>query len=279
MPTLRILFTRLRVEEKLLREAAEKQNIPCELQNVSDVWYGDRPFCSPDDVVLARCVSHNQNEAVAQILESQGIRVVNNSSVMAVCGNKLTTSIALEKAGIAQPKFRAAFTPEAAIEALEDLGYPAVCKPVSGSWGRLLAKINDRESAEAVFEHKSMLGAIHNIFYIQEYIEKGDFDVRAFVVSGDPICAITRKSAHWITNTARGGAASNLHLDDDAISVLKSVHKAIGGEFLAVDLFRKDERWLVNEVNDGGEFRNSIEPTGTDIPAAVVRAAWDRRPS
>lgn len=279
MPTLRILFTRLRVEEKLLRDAAKKQNIPCELQNVSNTWYGESPLCSPDDVVLARCVSHNQNEAVARILESQGIRVVNHSSVMAVCGNKLNTSIALAKAGIAQPKFRTAFTPEAAIEALEDLGYPAVCKPVSGSWGRLLAKINDREAAEAIFEHKSMLGAIHNTFYIQEYIDKGDYDVRAFVVNGDPICAITRKSNHWITNTAKGGTASNLHLDDELKSILKSVQRTIGGDFLAVDLFKKEEKWLVNEVNDGGEFRNSIEPTGTDIPAAVIKAAWERRPS
>ena len=277
MTVLRILFTRLRTEEKLLREAAEKQNIPCELMNVSDVWYGEKPFCGTDDVVLARCVSHNQNEAVAQILESQGITVVNSSSVMAVCGNKLSTSIALAKAGIEQPRFRTAFTPEAAREALEDLGYPAVCKPVSGSWGRLLAKINDREAAEAVFEHKSMLGVMHNTFYIQEFIEKGDCDVRAFVVDGEPICAITRQSGHWITNTARGGSASNLPLDKEINSVLRSVHRVIGGEFLAVDLFRKDGKWLVNEVNDGGEFRNSIGPTATDIPGAVVRAAWNRR--
>lgn len=279
MSTLRILFTRLRVEEKLLREAAEKQNIPCELQNVSDIWYGRKPFCDKNDVVLARCISHNQNEAVAQILEAQGIRVVNSSSVMAVCGNKLSTSIALASAGIDQPEFRTAFTPEAAIEALEDLGYPAVCKPVSGSWGRLLAKINDRDAAEAVFEHKSMLGAAHNTFYIQEYIEKSDYDVRAFVVNGDPICAITRKSSHWITNTARGGIASNLHLDEGIKSLLRSVQQAIGGEFLAVDLFKKGEKWMVNEVNDGGEFRNSIEPTGIDIPAAVVRAVWEMRPA
>lgn len=279
MSVLRVLFTRLRTEEKLLREAASRENIPCELMNVSDVWYGEKPFCKVDDVVLARCVSHNQNEAVAKILESQGIRVVNSSSVMATCGNKLSTSIALANAGIEQPRFRTAFTPEAALEALEDLGYPAVCKPVSGSWGRLLAKINDREAAEAVFEHKSMLGAMHNTFYIQEYIEKGSYDVRAFVADGEPICAITRQSSHWITNTARGGSASALPLDDEIRSVLRSVHGAIGGEFLAVDLFRKEDKWLVNEVNDGGEFRNSIEPTATDIPAAVVRAAWDKRPS
>ena len=279
MSTLRILFTRLRAEEKLLRDAAERQNIPCVLQNVSEAWYGDDPFCDKDDVVLARCISHNQNEAVALILEAQGIRVVNSSSVMSTCGNKLSTSIALTRAGIAQPRFRTAFTPDAALEALEDLGYPAVCKPVSGSWGRLLAKINDREAAEAIFEHKSMLGVAHNTFYIQEYIEKGNYDVRAFVTGGEPICAITRQSPHWITNTAKGGVASNLPIDDEIGSVLRSVHEAIGGEFLAVDLFRKDGRWLVNEVNDGGEFRNSIEPTGTDIPAAIVNAAWGKRPS
>ena len=277
MATLRILFTRLRTEEKPLLDAAKRENIPCELQNVSDVWYGDKPFCSTDDVVLARCVSHNQNEGVAQLLEAQGIRVVNNSSVMAVCGNKLATTLALQKAGIAQPKFRTAFTPEAALEAAEDLGYPVVCKPVSGSWGRLLAKINDRESAEAIFEHKSALGVMHNTFYIQEFINKGSFDVRAFVVNGQPLCAIKRESEHWITNTARGGKASNLPLDGDTTAILKAVHGAIGGEFLAVDLFKSDGKWMVNEVNDGGEFRNSIEPTGKDIPAEVVRAAWGQR--
>lgn len=279
MSVLRILFTRLRLEEKLLLEAAKRENIPCELQNVSDVYYGGADFCSPEDVVLSRCVSHNQNESVALMLENRGIRVVNPSRVMTLCGNKLSTSAALDAAGIAQPRFRVAFTPEAAMQASEELGFPVVYKPVSGSWGRLLAKANDREAAEAVLEHKSMLGAIHNIFYIQEYIEKGGFDVRAFVVDGEPICAINRVSEHWITNTARGGKASNFPLDGEAAELSRSVGRCIGGEFLAIDLFNRNGGWLVNEVNDGGEFRNSIEPTGTDIPAAVVRAAWNRRPA
>ena len=277
MAVLRILFTRLRLEEKLLKEAAGRLGIPCELQNASDIVLGEEPFCSADDVVLARCVSHNQNEAVAQMLEMQGITVVNSSRVMGVCGNKLTTSAVLEKAGVPQPKFFAAFTPEAALEAVERLGYPAVCKPVSGSRGRLLAKINDRESAEAILEHKAMLGPMHNIFYIQEFVDKGSFDVRAFIVNGEPLCAIARSSEHWITNTARGGSASVLPLDDEISGILRAVHGAIGGEFLAADLFKSGGRWVVNEVNDGGEFRNSIAPTGKDIPGAVVSAAWDRR--
>jgi [lysine-biosynthesis-protein LysW]--L-2-aminoadipate ligase len=277
LATLRILFTRLRLEEKLLHEAAKKEGIPCELQNVSDVHYGGRAFCSPDDVALARCVSHNQNESVAALLESEGVRVVNSSSVMALCGNKLSTTLALKSAGVAQPKFRVAFTPDAALEASHELGFPVVYKPVLGSWGRLLAKANDVEAAEAVLEHKSMLGSIHNIFYIQEYIEKEGFDVRAFVVNGEAICAINRTSPHWITNTARGGVATNFPLDDEVKSILRETQKTVGGEFLAVDLFNDKGKWLVNEVNDGGEFRNSIEPTRTDIPGAVVRAAWETR--
>ena len=258
MAVLRILFTRLRTEEKLLKEAAERLGIPCELQLVSDTVFGGEPFCSQDDVVLARCVSHNQNEAIAQMLETQGVRVVNSSHVMGVCGNKLTTSCVLEQAGVPQPKYLVAFTQEGALDAVERLGYPAVCKPVSGSWG-------------------PMLGAIHNTFYIQEFVDKGSFDVRAFVVDGEPLCAIARTSQHWITNTARGGSASNMPLDDEVSELLRSVHRAIGGEFLAVDLFKSNGRWLVNEVNDGGEFRNSIAPTGKDIPGAVVEAAWNKR--
>lgn len=277
MSVLHILFTRLRTEEKLLREAAGRLGIPCEFQNVSDTVFGDEPFCSTDDVVLARCVSHNQNEGIAQMLEMQGITVVNSYHVMTTCGNKLTTSAVLAKAGVPQPRFCVAFSVDGALKAVEDFGYPVVCKPVTGSWGRLLAKIDDREAAEAIFEHKASLGAMHLTFYIQEYVDKGPFDVRAFVVNGEPLCAISRTSAHWITNTARGGTAAKCDLDDEALNILRKVQAVIGGEFLAVDLFKQNGRWVVNEVNDGGEFRNSIAPTGKDIPGEIVKAAWSKR--
>ena len=261
----------------MLAEAASRMGIPCEMTNVTHTVWGGASLCASDDVVLARCVSHSQNEAVAHILETQGIYVANPSSVMALCGDKLLTTLALERDGVAQPGYRIALSPEGALEAAEEMGYPVVLKPLSGSWGRLLAKVNDRESAEAIIEHKSMLGVAHNTFYLQEYVEKGGFDLRAFVVGGEPICAIRRESAHWITNTARGGKAANFPLDGDTNEILRQVYRAIGGDFLAVDLFCSEGRWLVNEVNDGGEFRNSCEPTGTDIPGAVVRHLWEKR--
>ncbi|MFN8566463.1 MAG: hypothetical protein U0Z44_02830 [Kouleothrix sp.] len=91
------------------------------------------------------------------------------------------------------------------------MSYPAVLKPAIGSWGRLIAKVNDREAAEALLEHKEVLGSYHHsIFYIQEYVPKaGGRDIRAFVIGDECIAAIYRTSAHWILATARGGQASN----------------------------------------------------------------------
>jgi [lysine-biosynthesis-protein LysW]--L-2-aminoadipate ligase len=89
---------------------------------------------------------------------------------------------------------------------MDQVGFPIVMKPVVGSWGRLLAKINDRDAAEAILEHKEQLGSFqHSVFYMQEFIKKPGRDIRSFVVGDQTICAIYRQSDHWITNTARGG--------------------------------------------------------------------------
>ena len=106
----------------------------------------------------------------------------------------MTTS-ALAAAGVPQPKALVAYTPESALEAIERLGYPAVLKPTVGSWGRLLSKVNDRDAAEAILEHKETLGSYHHsIFYIQEYVKKPGRDIRAFQVGAETICAIYRTS-------------------------------------------------------------------------------------
>jgi [lysine-biosynthesis-protein LysW]--L-2-aminoadipate ligase len=152
------------------------------------------------------------------------------------------------------------------------MGYPVILKPVIGSWGRLLARINDRESAEAVLEHKEVLGGYqHSIFYIQEMIRKPGRDIRAFVVGDECICAIYRASEHWITNTARGGKASNCPVTPELNTIAVNAAKAVGGGVVAIDVFEDPNRGLlINEVNHTMEFRNSIEPTGVDIPGRVA---------
>ncbi|HVO44129.1 MAG TPA: lysine biosynthesis protein LysX, partial [Aggregatilineales bacterium] len=188
------------------------------------------------------------------------------------CADKLLTTVALQEAGIPQPRVRIAFTPESAIKAIEEMGYPVILKPVVGSWGRLLARVNDRDAAEAILEHKEVLGSYqHSIIYIQEMIRKPGRDIRAFVVGDECICAIYRQSEHWITNTARGGKASNCPVTPELNALAVGAAKAVGGGVLAVDVFEDPDRGLlVNEINHTMEFRNSIAPTGVDIPGCVA---------
>jgi [lysine-biosynthesis-protein LysW]---L-2-aminoadipate ligase len=164
-----------------------------------------------------------------------------------------------------------AFTEESALKAIEEMGYPVVLKPAVGSWGRLLAKVNDRDSAEALLEHKTTLGSYHHsIFYIQKYVEKKGRDIRSFVVGDECIGAIYRTSPHWITNTARGGIATNCPLTEELKDISVRAAGAVGGGIVAIDVFETGQGLLINEVNYTMEFKNSIKPTGVNIPAKIA---------
>jgi [lysine-biosynthesis-protein LysW]--L-2-aminoadipate ligase len=208
-------------------------------------------------------------------LNDRGILTVNSYEVALICGNKLETSSALQRCGVAMPRCKIAFTPASALAAIEELGYPVVLKPAVGSWGRLLSKINDREAAEAILEHKEILGSYHHsIFYVQEYVDKPARDIRAFVVGDETICAIYRHSEHWITNTARGATTSNCPVTEEINRLALAAAHAVGGGVVAVDLLEApDGQLLVNEVNYTMEFRNSIDVTGVDIPGRIASYA------
>ena len=269
-----ILYSRIRAEEKLIVEAVQARGLDYEMIDVRTAVFdlNQREQWQQFDVVLERCVSHSRAVSTLQILGMWGIPCVNNAHVAQVCGSKLETNLALVAAGVPTPQVRIAFTPESALTAIEELGYPAVLKPAVGSWGRLLAKVNDREAAEAILEHKSTLGTYqHSIFYVQEYVAKPDRDLRTFVIGDETICGIMRHSAHWITNTARGGRAEVCPITPEIDRLSRMAAQAVGGGVVAVDLLETPAgELLVNEVNYTMEFRNSIAPTGVDIPARLV---------
>jgi [lysine-biosynthesis-protein LysW]---L-2-aminoadipate ligase len=270
-----ILISRVRVEEKWLFEALEKRGVTDydklddrEVQfnlNAPDRW-------QQYSVVLERSLSYGRGLYTCKVLNAWGIPTVNTASVADTCGDKLWTSAALKHAGIAQPEVRVAFTPESALAAIEEMGYPVVLKPVIGSWGRMISKINDRDAAETILEHREVLGNYQqNIFYIQEYIRKPGRDIRAFVVGNETIAAIYRSSAHWITNTARGGRGSVCPVTPELDAICVAAARAVGGGVLAIDVLEDPERgFLVNEVNHTMEFHTSVPVTGIDIPGKVI---------
>ena len=266
------LYTKIRLEEKLLLEELEKRP-RVELVRINDgeTYFDIAQKPAQVDLLFERSVSYSRGLYISRIFEAHGIPVVNPSRLAELCGDKYVTSQILVNEAIPTPRVLMAFDEVSAIQAVEAIGYPCVLKPVIGSWGRLLARVDDRATAEAFIEHKALLGGVnHQIFYIQEYIKKPGRDIRAFVIGEEPICAIYRTSENWITNTARGGVASNCPVTDEIANLCRRMARVLGGGMLAIDLFETEQGMLVNEVNHTMEFRNSIATTGVDIPARMV---------
>jgi [lysine-biosynthesis-protein LysW]---L-2-aminoadipate ligase len=269
------LHSLIRKDEKLLLQAFK--SIP----NTELVMLDDRKLTfdlasTPEvDVILERSINHSRAMHALHLYEALGIPCINTYDVSRICGDKLLTSVALKANNIAQPEVRVAFTEESALAAIEEIGYPVVLKPAVGSWGRLLSKVNDREAAESILEHKAVLGSYHHsIFYIQNYVDKlGGRDIRSFVVGDECIAAIYRSSEHWITNTARGAKATGCKITPEIADISLAAAAAVGGGVVAIDLFETPDGLQVNEVNYTMEFKNSIDTTGVDIPQHIAAYA------
>jgi len=271
MKKIGFLYTRLRAEEKYLLEELEKRpNV--EIVRVKDdgQFFDISKIAESVDVLFERSVSYSRGLYISKIYEANGTKVVNSTQVAERCGDKYVTSQLLVQNGIPTPRVLMAFDEESALAAVDAMGYPCVLKPVVGSWGRLLAKVDNRHMAESLIEHKASLGVNHQVFYVQEYINKPGRDIRAFVVGEEPIAAIYRSSENWITNTARGGVATNCPLTPELTDICRRTAQAIGGGLLAIDVFESDNGLIINEVNHTMEFRNSITTTGVKIPALMV---------
>jgi len=269
-----ILYSRIRKDEKLLlNELRERDHEVTKIdvrKQTFDISEAPEAFADLD-IVVDRCLATSRSLYATQFFEAYGIPVVNSHETADICADKVKNSLALEQAGVPTPATKVAFTKETAMEAIEEFGYPCVLKPVVGSWGRLMAKIDSESAAEAILEHKATLGHYeHKVFYVQEFVEKPGRDIRVLAVDGEPIAAMVRSSDHWITNAAKGAETDVFELDDDALDLVQKASDAVGGGLLGVDLMETGDSYTVHEVNHTVEFKALDEAVETDVAGTVV---------
>lgn len=276
MADLAVLYDRIRPDEKMLFEALDDLGVPYDKVYTPQltVTFDEQGRAAvPWKVAIERCVSQSRGHGVTRALEGFGVKVINPAHVIELCGDKLATNAALHAHGLPTPRTGVAFDGDAALNLIEEMGYPVVLKPTVGSWGRMVSRLNDRAAAEAVIEHKEVLGGPqHGIFYVQELINKPGRDIRAFVVGGECIGAIYRTSEHWITNTARGAKASNCPVTPEMADLAVRAAAAVHGQIVAIDLVEDpgaQNEWgglKIIEINHTMEFKNSVATTGVNIP-------------
>lgn len=294
-----ILYSRIRQDEKLLLAELRERGHDVEKIDVRKHTFGldgTDAAIADCDVVVDRCLATSRSTYVTQFCEqydvreseatagssderseSDGVTVVNSAATASVCADKVETSLALDAAGVPTPDTTVAFTTESAMEAVEDYGYPCVLKPVVGSWGRLMAKLDSRTAAEAILEHKETLGHYeHKVFYVQDFVEKPGRDIRVVALDGEPVAAMTRSGDHWLTNAAKGAETNAFDVNDQVADLVQQASDAVGGGLLGVDLMETGDSeepgtdYTVHEVNHTVEFKALNEATDVDLPGAVV---------
>ncbi len=274
-----MLVSYLRPEEKEILAAARERGIDVfpifDRDLVLDLASPHAPGSGLDfDVVLDRCVAHSRSGYTLHALQRWGIPTLNSAEAVRLCDDKAENSLALERAGIPTPRTLVAFDVESAIRACEIVGYPAVLKPVTGSWGRLLARANGPEQARSILEQKKELGSFHHaIFYVQEYIEKPDRDIRAYVIGDRVLAASYRTAKHWVTNAARGAESVPCPITPEIEALALRACTAVGAQLAGVDLIETRDGLAVIEVNTGGEFKGLKTTTKVDIAGAIVDEA------
>jgi len=267
-----VICSRIRIEEKLILAELRRRNMDFDKINDEELILDfDNPL-KGYDIILERSISFTRGLLTVKILNDWNIKTINTFQVATICGDKAMSTSVLNAAKIPTPRTMIAYSEESALEAIEKLGYPVVLKPTVGSWGRLLSKVNDRDAAEALLEHKKTLGTYHHSsFYIQEYIEKPGRDIRCIVMGNEPVAAVYRTSSHWITNAARGALPAPCPITEEIGGLAVRAAHAVGSGIIAVDIMECPNRGLlVNEINNTMEFKFLYQATGIDIPGLII---------
>ena len=268
-----IIYDTIRWEEKALLEASKKKNINVQMVDCKKLFLELDKEKDGYGKVLQRCVSYYRNVHSTAALEGMGVNVINCLKTGIFAGNKLYTHMLLKKQGVPTPFASVAFSKEAALESLEKNGYPKIIKPTVGSWGRMVSKINDRDSAEGIIESGEKMYPIYQIHYMEEFVKRPPRDIRAITIGDKVVAAIYRHSGSgkWKTNMALGGRAEKCDVSNEMEEMCIKAKNAVQGQIVGVDLMESDERGLiVHEVNNTTEYKNTVRVCKVDIPSLML---------
>ncbi|MCK8502625.1 RimK family alpha-L-glutamate ligase [Myxococcus fulvus] len=267
-----LVYTRLRTEERMLADALRARGLGVRTHADSELVLPlSRERWQDGGPVLMRSMSFTRARYLASILEVKGSRVLNTAQCIATCGDKALTTLALARAEVPIPWAFVGFEEEACVAQMQERGFPVVTKPVHGSWGRMVARVDGVHAAEGMMSMRfEMGGAQDHVALVQQYIDKPGYDLRVYVI-GKAVGGMRRRSEHWVTNTARGAVPERYEVPESHARLAEQAARAVGGEMVAVDLLEtRTGEVLVNEINHCVEFARSIEFTGIPLPELMA---------
>ena len=272
------------------------------LSDHSSERIGNQDARSLTDGILLRAMGPSTLQQVVFRMDllgrmvARGIRVVNSPRSIEWSIDKYLSLAMLQSSGVPIPKTEIVqlvlddddeLDLERSLERVEpvfaDWG-SVVLKPLFGSEGRGLQLFNSTDELASYLKlvfadpqreiEKLRLG---NVLYLQQFLPH-QFDVRVLVI-GEQTFAIKRIPQHgWISNVSQGATVEPFSLNDHERSLALSAARAVGGEFVGVDLMPVGDGWKVLEVNGAPGWRGIKKAyPNLDVPGKIFQL-FESRP-
>ena len=284
-----ILLNRITWEIKQIIKELEKNQVKFKLINNQEIYYTiskQKDLENDIDIIIERSLSYLRGLYSCAVLELKGFKVINNFECLNISGNKLLTSLKFIENEIPTPETCLAFKKDPALRCVEEkIKYPAVLKPIIGSWGRLIAKLENHNSAVSNLESREIMGNIlQKIYYIQKFIETEESgssnptDIRVFVVGNECVAAMGRfhPEKDFRSNIAVGGEARPIEITPILKSLSLKASEAVKGEIVGVDIMNDKEKLKVIEVNGTPQFRGVATATNINVAGKIIDYILDK---
>ncbi len=204
---------------------------------------------------------------ILRAIEEYGIRLINSRESLEIASDKFLTSVFLEKHSIPTPKTIICEDPHDALQMYEELGGDVIIKPLFGSKGIGISRLNDKGFAENVI---ITLGQLNEVFYLQEFIEHYNRDIRIFVIGNEAIAGMYRVSDNWKTNVYAGAEVKPLELTSELTKLAVKSAQVTKTEIAGVDILESKEGYYVIEVNSIPGFTALQKVTEINIPEKII---------
>lgn len=235
------------------------------------VFYHGQPLEHFDCVYVKGSFRYaNLLRSLTTFLEGRVPYLPLSADAFTVIHNKLLTHLTLQQYGIPMPKTYLSSTVDTAREVLRRAAYPIVMKLPEGTQGKGVMFADSMSSASSLLD---TLGVLNQPFLIQEYVETGGTDIRAFVV-GDKVVAAMRRRAQTDEKRANihaGGVGEPVQLTREMQKIAVDTAKALGAAICGVDILESPFGPVVIEANLSPGLQGISQVSTINVAEAIAQ--------
>jgi [lysine-biosynthesis-protein LysW]---L-2-aminoadipate ligase len=265
------LAERLRVEERQLADSFKSRGLCSELIKPASLSINlNESTQQVADLILDRGVTTKDTAALSALLATNGAMVVNRPATSRLMADRLALMRHLVIAGLPVPQSRVCFGEESALKAIEEIGYPAVIKTLDVDPAFPSAFVDDRDSAEAIVEHRIVLGHDHTALIQSFQPSVHDRSLRAVVIGSQPVSYDARPHDGWRPNTGESYVPVE-GVNEDVEELVSAVISRAGTGVYAVLMIETETGPVVTGIENLVTFRHLVD---LDVDAAEMIAQF-----